>query len=138
MNALSADTRKQVGIIGNQSVTALTETNQTVVRLNGVIAEAQKSVATINGSLPQLVGEAHATLESLQGVARDARVISQAAAETLPGTLRNVQPAAEDAREIVRGMTRAWPIRDFLPQPPPAALSIDSHDAKALRDPAAR
>ncbi len=138
INTLSVDTRKQVGIIGNQSVTALTETNQTVVRLNGVIAETQKSVATINGSLPQLVGEAHATLGSLQGVARDARVISQAAAETLPGTLRNVQPAAEDAREIVRGMTRAWPIRDFLPQPPPAALSIDSHDAKALRDPAAR
>ena len=73
INALSADTRKQVGIIANQSVTAITETNQTVVRLNGVIGEAQRSVATINGTLPQLVNEAHATLESLQGVAKDAR-----------------------------------------------------------------
>ena len=138
INAMSVDVRKQVSSIGNQSVATLTEANQTVVRLNGVIAQAEKSVATINGSLPQLVREANTTLESLQAVARDARTISSAAAETLPGTLRNVQPAAEDAREIVRGVTRAWPIRDLLPAAPPAALAIDSQDAKALREPAAK
>ena len=138
INAMSTDVRKQVSAIGDQSVSTLTEANQTVVRLNGVIAQAEKSIATINATLPQLVRDANTTLENLQAVARDARTISHAAAETLPGTLRNVQPAAEEAREIVRGVTRAWPIRDLLPAPPPAALSIDSHDAKALREPPAK
>jgi phospholipid/cholesterol/gamma-HCH transport system substrate-binding protein len=138
INAMSTDIRKQVSIIGDQSVSTLTEANQTVVRLNGVIAQAERSVGTINGSLPQLVREANATLESVQAVARDARTISQAAAETLPGTLRNVQPAAEDAREIMRGVTRAWPIRDLLPAPPPAVVPLDSMDARKLREPAAK
>ena len=138
VNALSADVRRQVSAIGVQSVSAFTEANQTVIRLNGVISQAEKSVATINRSLPQLVQDANTTLESVQGVARDARVISQAAAETLPGTLRSVQPAAEEAREVMRGVTQAWPIRDLLAPLPPPALSIDSHDARALRAPAAR
>lgn len=138
INTLSADARKQVSVIGSQSVSALTEANQTVVRLNAVIGQAEQSVATINGSLPQLVREANSTLESLQNVARDARTISQAAAETLPSTLRSVQPAAEDAREIVRGVTRAWPIRDLIPPPAPATLPLDSMDARKLREPAAK
>lgn len=138
VNALSADARKQVSIIGSQSVTMLTEANQTVVRLNAVIGQAEQSVAIINGSLPQLVREANSTLESLQNVARDARTVSQAAAETLPSTLRSIQPAAEDAREIVRGVTRAWPIRNLIPPPAPATLPLDSMDARNLREPSAK
>ena len=138
VNALSADARKQVSIIGSQSVTLLTEANQTVVRLNAVIGQAEQSVAIINGSLPQLVREANSTLESLQNVARDARTVSQAAAETLPSTLRSIQPAAEDAREIVRGVTRAWPIRNLIPPPAPATLPLDSMDARNLREPSAK
>jgi len=138
INTLSADSRKQVFTIGNQTVSTLTEANQTVVRLNGVISQAEQSVANVNASLPRLLRDANTTLESVQAVARDARTISEAAAETLPGTLRNVQPAAEDARAIVRGVTRTWPIRDLLPPPASPAVPLDSLDARTLREPAAK
>ena len=138
INTLSKVGQQQVNAVGNQSVSALTEANQTVARLNKVVSQAEQSMTTINGALPQLLRDANSTIESLQAVARDASTIAKAAAETVPATLRNVQPAAEDAREIVRGITRAWPIRDLLPSAPPAALPVDSHNAKTLREPAAK
>ncbi|MFM9971350.1 MAG: MlaD family protein [Burkholderiales bacterium] len=138
INTLSADARKQVGVIGTQSVTALTEANQTVVQLNRVIGQAEQSVATINSTLPQLVRDANATLESLQAVARDARVISSAAAENVPSILHNAKPAAEDVRQMVRGATQTWPLRELVPPPPPATLPINSLDAKVLREPATK
>jgi phospholipid/cholesterol/gamma-HCH transport system substrate-binding protein len=138
MHALTQDLRSRVARLGGQGEAVLGEANRSVVRLGGLIGQAENSLQTVNGRLPRLLEQSESALGHLDAVLRDSRTISSAAAKGLPDMMRTTAPLIDDSREMMQGLREAWPLRSMLPPPPPAALPIDSHDPAALRSPVAR
>ena len=152
LRALAADAKTRVATLGGQAQGAfgqvqgalsqaqsgLTQLNQTLVRMDGLVGQADKSLTSVNERLPTLLIRAGDTLEQLNGVARDVKAVSGAASAAVPGLLRSATPLVDDAREMMSGVKTSWPVRNMLAPPPSALLPIDSNDAAVLRDPARR
>lgn len=138
LHGLSTDMRQRTSTLGTQSEAAMAEANRSLQRLGGLVGQAEKSLDLINGRLPGLLGKTEAMLSNLDGVLRDSRTISAAAAAELPTLLRGAPPLLEDSRDMVQGLRQSWPVRSLLPAPAPTLLPIDSHDSAALREPGTR
>lgn len=138
MHALSAELRHRVASLGAQTESTMGEANRSLVRLGGLVGQAEKSLDAINTKLPTLLGKTEDAIGHLDGVLRDSRTISSAAAAGLPGVLRSVPPLVDESREMVQGVRQSWPMRNMLPPAPPTVLPIDSHDSAVLRNPDGR
>ena len=136
LRLLAADARGRVATVGADVQRATTGLNTSVVRAGALLGQAETGLNTVTTALPGLMLRADRTLEQLQGIAVDGRTISNAAAAQVPSLLRSAAPLVEDAREVVQGAKQSWPISSLLGAPPAVLLRIDSHDAKALREPA--
>jgi phospholipid/cholesterol/gamma-HCH transport system substrate-binding protein len=138
VQALSAEMRTRAAGLGSQSETAMVEANRSLVRLGGLLGQAEKSLDMVNAKLPMLLGKSEAMLGNLDAVLRDTRTISSAAASTLPTVLRAAPPLVDESREMLQGLRQSWPLRSVLPPPPPTQLPIESfgnQDSHALRQP---
>lgn len=133
MHALTLDLRTRVSRLGAQGEQALGEANRSIVRMGGLIGQAENSLQAVNGKLPRMLEQTEGLLGHLDAVLRDSRTISSAAAKGLPDIMRGTAPLLDDSREMMQGLRESWPLRTMLPAPPPAALPIDSHDPAALR-----
>lgn len=89
------------------------------------------TLETINRDLPALVLKIDRTLANVESVSADARRVSTALGSELPPAIRETRALTEDAREIVDGARRAWPIRNLVPAPVQSAPPLDSHDGVA-------
>ena len=136
LRLLAADARGRVATVGADVQRASAGLNTSVARAGALLGQAETGLNTVTSALPGLVQKADRTLEQLQGIALDGRTVSSAAATQVPSLLRSAAPLVDDAREVVQGAKQSWPISSLLPTPPSALLQIDSHDAKALREPA--
>ena len=136
MRTLAADARGRIGGIGGDLQVTTGELRQTMVRAGALITEVENGLGPVTRALPGLVQKADRTLNDLQGIVADSRVVSAAAAAELPGMLKSVPPLVDDAKEMVQGARQSWPLRGLTPPPAPALLPIDSHDARALHEPA--
>ncbi len=115
IRALASETRVRFAAVGAQAQGTLGDASAAFSRLDRMAGKAEQSLARIDDALPGLLLKLDGTLDTVQAVANDARAISSAASESVPQTLRDIQPAAEDAREIIRGVKQSWPIRNMLP-----------------------
>ncbi|MBL0148873.1 MAG: MCE family protein [Ideonella sp.] len=138
LHAVSTELRNRTRGLGEQSETAMLEVNQMLLRVSGLLVQAEKSLEAVNGKLPGMLNQSEQVIKQLDGVMRDTRTISAAAATGLPPLLRSAPPLVEDSRDLLQGVRQSWPMRNLLPAPPPPLLPIDSHDPAALRDPAPR
>jgi phospholipid/cholesterol/gamma-HCH transport system substrate-binding protein len=145
VRTLAADLRPRVVGLSAQTQGVMAEVNRSVVQLRGVIAKTEtglettnQSLSALNARLPGMLEKADDTLGQVNLVLRDARAISAAAADNVPGLLRSAPPLVDDSREMMQGLRQSWLLRSLLPAPGPALLPIDSHDGTALRDPARR
>ena len=137
VQSLSAEMRTRAAGLGVESQAAMVEANRSLQRLGGLIGQAEKSLDTVNGKLPAILGKSEDMLGHLDAVLRDTRTIASAAATGLPPVLRAAPPLVDESRELMQGMRQSWPLRSLLPPPPPTQLPIDSHDSSALRQPPA-
>jgi ABC-type transporter Mla subunit MlaD len=128
------DVRGRVGTLGAQAQGMLAEANQAVARTGALVGQAQKSLDTVNASLPVLLDKSSTMLDQLNAVARDAKTISASTAQNVPRLFNTVTPVMEDTRDIIAGVKQAWPVKSLLPPPPSPLLPIDSLDAAILRD----
>lgn len=131
---LVGDVRGRVGTLGAQAQGMLAEANQAVARTGALVGQAQKSLDTVNATLPALLDKSSTMLDQLNAVARDAKTISASSAQNVPRLFNTVTPVMEDTRDIVAGLKQAWPVKSLLPPPPSPLLPIDSLDAAILRD----
>lgn len=141
VQALSAEMRTRAAGLGSQSEVAMVEANRSLVRLGGLLGQAEKSLDMVNAKLPTLLDKSENMLGNLDAVLRDSRTISAAAATGLPPLLRAAPPLVDESREMMQGLRQSWPLRTMLPPPPPTQLPIDSfnsHDSNALRQPPPR
>jgi len=115
MRKLASETRTRFAALGVQAQGTLGDASAAFSRLDGMAAKAQQSLEQVDAALPGLLVKINGTLDEANAVVKDARTASAAAAESVPRTLRDIQPAAEDAREIFRGVKQSWPIRNMLP-----------------------
>lgn len=134
VRALASGVRAQVATIGGQTQALLAKGNQSVGQLGATIEQLNSGLAVVNGALPGLMKKADDTLGNMNAVARDSREIAAAAAQTVPGMLRGAAPLVDDARDVINGVKRTWPVRNMLGAPAPPELPIESHDAAALRE----
>lgn len=86
------------------------------------------TLRTVNRELPALVLKIDHTLANVESASADARRIAQTLGSELPPAIREGRMLTEDAREIVDGARRAWPIRNLLPAPEQAVPPLDSHE----------
>jgi len=133
MQALAQELRNRVGGLGSAGQTVLGEANRQIVRLGGVVGQAEQSLDSLNSRLPRMLEKGESALGNLDAVLRDARTISSAAAKDVPVLLHGTAPLIDDSRDTMQGLRESWPLRSMLPPPPPVALPIDSHDPAALR-----
>lgn len=117
---------------------ALGQAQQTLTQVTTLVGKADQSMANINTRLPQLLSQTSDTLEQLNQVTRDVRAVSSAASASLPTVMRTAVPLVEEGRDLVGGVKSSWLLRSMMAPPPTPLLPIDSHDAKALREPAPR
>lgn len=134
LNALATELRQRASGLGAQSETAMQQANRSLVRLDGLIGSADRSLGAINARLPTLLEKTDGMLGQLDGLMRDSRTITAAAASGLPPLLRAAPPLVDESREMLQGLRDSWPLRSMLPPPAPPLLTIDSHDAAATRE----
>ncbi len=134
MRGMSTELRQRALGLGAQSETAMVQANRSLVRIDGLIQQAERGLDAVNTKLPSMLQKTDLMLGQLDGVLRDSRTISAAAAQGLPPLLRGAPPLLEESREMVQGLRESWAVRLLLPAPPPALLPVDSHDAAAPRD----
>lgn len=145
LRALVANAKTQVAGLGGQAQGAmgqvqgtLGQAQQTLAQVGTLVGKADQSMGNVNTRLPQLLSQTSDTLEQLNHVARDVRAVSSAASAALPPMLRTALPLVEETRDVVSGVKSNWLLRSLMAPPPTPLLPIDSHDAKALREPAPR
>ena len=135
LREMAAELRERASGLGAQSTTAMEQANRSLVRIDGLIRQAERGLDTVNGKLPTMLEKTDGMLTQLDAVLRDGRTISGAAAQGLPPLLRGAPPLVEESREIMQGLRDTWVLRTLLPAPPSPLLPVDSHDAAALRQP---
>lgn len=145
LRALVTQAKTQVAGLGGQAQGAmgqvqgaLGQAQQTLTQVTTLVGKADQSMANINTRLPQLLSQTSDTLEQLNQVTRDVRAVSSAASASLPTVMRTAVPLVEESRDMVGGVKSSWLLRSMMAPPPSPLLPIDSHDAKALREPAPR
>ena len=144
VHALTAAAHLRLDGIGAQTQTLLGQGNASVAKVGGLIDQVNTSLTLVNGglglvngALPGLLAKADGTLDNLNAVARDGRLIADTAAQTLPGLLRSAPPVVDEVQDLLQGVKRSWPLRSLLPAAPADEPTIESHDAKVLREPPA-
>ncbi len=106
---------------GNQKVDAISsQVSGVLEKTDQNMALVKKNLTTLDSALPALAQKADGTLENV-------RRMSQEGADKVPGLLRDGRAAASDARDIVSGAKKTWPIRTLLDQPESGPAPIDSY-----------
>lgn len=113
ISKLTTNTDRQLSSVLGKADTTFEKATQTVDRLGDTVAR-----------LPDLMLKLDRSLANVEAASADARKIMSGAAEDLP-------PAIRDARAIVDGAKRAWPINTMLAEPREQALPLDSFDGAA-------
>jgi len=113
---------QRVGAVSAQVGTLLQHAGE---RLDQVGA----SLKTLDEKVPGLMLKADKTLENLQAATANVKKITDESVEQVPGILRDGKAAAEDAREIVGGAKKAWPVRNFVTPQQETLIPLDSHES---------
>lgn len=117
---------QRVGVVSGQVNTLLEQAGE---RLDQVGA----SLKTLDGKLPTLMLNADKTLEDIRAASANIKKITDESAEQVPGILRDGKAVAEDAREIVGGAKKAWPVRNFVTPQQETLIPLDSHESGSAR-----
>ncbi len=113
MSRLTTNADRQLSSVLGKADTTFEKATQTVDRLGESVAR-----------LPDLMLKLDRSLANIEAASADAKKIMSGAAEDLP-------PAIRDARAIVDGAKRTWPINTMLAEPREQALPLDSFDGAA-------
>ena len=138
IRVLTVETRARFAAVGVQAQGTLGDASAAFARLDRMAGKAEQSLGTLDDALPGLLVKINGTLDTAQEVVLDARTVSTAASESVPRTLRDIQPVIEDARLIVRGVKQSWPIRNLIPASTPASLPGDEQGANLPHNRSAR
>ncbi|MFN0183218.1 MAG: MlaD family protein [Aquabacterium sp.] len=136
MHAMTQTLNRRTAGLGGQAETALHETQRTIQQVGALVAQAERSLGSVNARLPELLGQTDRLLgqvsgvvSQLDGVLKDTRVISSAAARDLPPLLKGAPQLVDESRDLLKGLGGSWPLRLLLPPPPELLLPMESQDA---------
>ncbi len=121
ISRLLQNSDQRLGTVSGQLGTVLGKAGE---RLDQVGA----SLKTLDDKIPGLMIKADKALDNVQAITANIRTISDDSVEQVPGLLRDGKAAAEDTREILGGVKKAWPVRNFVPAPKETLIPLDSHD----------
>ena len=106
---------------GNQKVDALSgQVSAVLEKTDQNMSLVKKNLTTLDSALPGLLQKVDGTLDNV-------RRISQDGADKVPGLLNDGRAAAGDAREMVSGAKKAWPIRTLLDPPTTSPAPVDTY-----------
>ena len=104
---------QKVDVLSGQVSAVLEKTDQNMLLV-------KKNLTTLDTALPGLLLKVDGTLDNV-------RRISQEGADKVPGLLHDGKAVAGDAREIVSGAKKAWPIRTLLDPPANTPAPVDTY-----------
>ncbi len=119
LNALLANSNRQVTGIGGTTVRVLGEAEKSLGHLG-------QTLEATNKRLPGLLDRTQQILDRTQQVIDHAEKIAAEAETSVPPILQDGRATAADAREIVSGAKQTWPISTFVDAPGPVRLKADS------------
>jgi len=115
-----------------EGVSDLTRSNKQ--KIQSAITSASNAMATLETSLPHLVGKLDTSLHHIEGVAADAKAITTKLAVDVPPAVSEGRAAVnegretlQDAHEMVNAVKGSWPINSLLPPQEDRPLPLDSH-----------
>lgn len=97
-------------------------------KTRSVLDRFDHTLAPIDASLPELLLKLDRSLANVEAVTGNAKRLSSTASEDLTPALKGGRALIEDARDIVDGAKRAWPIRNLLSPAQEKSLPLDSFD----------
>ncbi len=122
MSRLTANADRQLSSVLGKADKAVEKVDTTFEKATQTVDRLGETVAR----LPDLMLKLDRSLANIEAASADAKKIMSGAAEDLP-------PAIRDARAIVDGAKRTWPINTMLAEPREQALPLDSFDGAASR-----
>ena len=129
LQLLTKGTGERIYAISGKLEQVLDRTSGTLDKAGLAIETLNSTLLTVNRDLPGLTLRLDQSLKNVEAVTADARRISGALGEQLPGAIQDGRILVEDAREIVDGAKRAWPIRNLVTPATESTPSLDSYDA---------
>lgn len=112
LNALLANSNRQVAGIGNAATRVLGEAEKDLTHLG-------QTLETANQRLPGIIDRTQQMLDHVEKITAEAEI-------SVPPALRDGSAVTSDVREIVSGAKQTWPIRNFVDAPGAAKLKMDS------------
>lgn len=132
------ETGRQLNVMarnGNQKIDALYgKVDHALDQTNASLATASHTLKTLDEALPKLLSGADASMENIQATTATIRKVTSESAEQVPQLLRGgnalVQDSnllVKDSQEILNGVKKSWPIRNFLPEAEEHILPLDGY-----------
>lgn len=127
VNQLAAGTEKKIDPILARVDRTIEQTAVTIGKAGAAIDTLNGTLATLDRKLPDVLLRLDQSLKNVEAVTGDARRLSSSLAEELPPVVSEGRAMAEDAREIIDGARRTWPIRNLVGAPQEKSLPLDSY-----------
>lgn len=129
LRQLVSNSGERMNEVAGKLELVLDRTAGTLDKAGRAIDSLGNTLATVNRELPNMVLKIDQSLKNVEAVTVDARRVSAAMSEQLPGAMQDGRILVEDTREIIDGAKRAWPIRNLIAAPVETAPALDSYDA---------
>jgi phospholipid/cholesterol/gamma-HCH transport system substrate-binding protein len=120
---------QRVGALSGQAGSLLLKAEERMGEIGTALGQVNASLKVLDEKVPGLMLKADKTLENFQAASANLRKIAEEGALQAPGILRDGRAVAEDAREIIGGAKKSWPVRNFVTQPQESLLPPDSHES---------
>jgi phospholipid/cholesterol/gamma-HCH transport system substrate-binding protein len=107
----------------------LAQTDRKVEQLGPTLEKIDRTVATVEKSLPEMLRKGDAALDNLEKITREARAASEQSFPRVPAMVRQSEYLVDDTGEVVNAVKGIWPISSKIPQPEKGRLVPgDSHE----------
>jgi phospholipid/cholesterol/gamma-HCH transport system substrate-binding protein len=128
ISQLAAGGEKKIDPLLARADKAIEQTTDTIGKAGAAIDTIGGTLAMLDKKLPEMLLRLDQSLKNVEAVTADAKRLSSSLADELPPVVKEARALAEDAREIVDGAKRAWPIRNLVPAPQEKSLPLDSYE----------
>ena len=117
VDALLTDSTLKVGHLSADMEKLLKSTGDKVDAIGPVLEKADRSMATVEQKLPQLLEKASETMEHLDKAGRNLEKISDKALPKIPVLLNGAEDTLQGADTVINALKQTWPLKNHVPVP---------------------
>lgn len=115
VDALLTDSTLKVGHLSADAETLLKTAGDKINAIGPVLEKVDRSMATVEQKLPQLLEKAVTTMDHLDRSSRNLEKISDKALPKIPVLLNSAEETLQGADTVIKTLKDMWPLKSHLP-----------------------